>query len=80
MVGSFDCSCVDDLSFSSVSEDDLGDVEPDLSVDEVSSSSEDIASSSSDNNMSDEESAESIHDWGTKKSNYYGGQQDVGRG
>ena len=30
--------------------------------------------------MSDEESAESIHDWGTKKSNYYGGQQDVGRG
>ncbi len=80
MVGSFDCSCVDDLSFSNVSEDDLGDVEPDLSVDEVSSSSEDIASSSSDNNMSDEESAESIHDWGTKKSNYYGGQQDVGRG
>lgn len=80
MTGSFDCSCVDDLSFSNVSEDDLGDVEPDLSVDEVSSSSEDIASSSSDNNMSDEESAESIHDWGTKKSNYYGGQQDVGRG
>lgn len=78
MIGSFDCSCVDDLSFSNVSEDDLGDVEPDLSVDEVSSSSEDIASSSSDNNMSDEESAESIHDWGTKKSNYYGGQQDVG--
>lgn len=63
-----------------MSEDDLGDVEPDLSVDEVSSNSEDIASSSSDNNMSDEESAESIHDWGTKKSNYYGGQQDVGRG
>ena len=63
-----------------MSEDDLGDVEPDLSVDEVSSSSEDIASSSSDNKMSDEESAESIHDWGTKKSNYYGGQQDVGRG
>lgn len=80
MIGSFDCSCVDDLSFSNVSEDDLGDVEPDLSVDEVSSSSEDIASSSSDNNMSDEESAESIHDWGTKKSNYYGGQQDVGGG
>ena len=78
MIGSFDCSCVDDLSFSNMSEDDLGDVEPDLSVDEVASSSEDIACSSSDNKMSDEESAESIHDWGTKKSNYYGGQQDVG--
>lgn len=59
-----------------MSEDDLGEVEPDLSVDEVSSSSDDNASSSS-SSSENEESEQDIHDWGTRKSNYYGGMEDV---
>ena len=60
-----------------MSEDDLGEVEPDLSVDEVSSSSDDNASSSSSSSENEEESEQDIHDWGTRKSNYYGGMEDV---
>ena len=59
-----------------MSEDDLGEVEPDLSVDEESSSS-DNASSSSSSSENEEESEQDIHDWGTRKSNYYGGMEDV---
>lgn len=69
----FYCNRVDELNFSSVSEDDLGYVDNDVSVDEVSSSSSDGMVSSS------EESEEEVdlHSWGRDKKNYYGGIEDV---
>lgn len=64
---------VDVLNFDSVSEDDLGPVDTHIEVDEVSSSSDDTMLTSSD----EDEGKDQLHAWGTKKSNYYGGIEDV---
>lgn len=68
---------VDELNFSSVSEDDLGIVDNTLSVDEVSSSSSDDMNSSSDESENEGEKEMDIHSWGQNKKNYYGGIEDV---
>lgn len=68
---------LDELNFSSVSEDDLGIVDNTLSVDEVSSSSSDDMNSSSDESENEEEKQMDIHSWGQNKKNYYGGIEDV---
>lgn len=57
-----------------MSEDDLLDVDDHVSVDEVSSSSNELSSSSEEES---EEKEEDIHAWGGRKSNYYGGMEDV---
>lgn len=56
-----------------MSEDDLGPVDTHIEVDEVSSSSDDTMLTSSD----EDEKKDQLHAWGTKKSNYYGGIEDV---
>lgn len=58
-----------------MSEDDLLDVDDHISVDEVSSSSSNEMSSSSEEES--EEKEEDLHAWGGRKSNYYGGMEDV---
>lgn len=68
---------VDELNFSSVSEDDLGIVDNTLSVDEVSSSSSDDMNTSSDESENEGEKEMDIHAWGQNKKNYYGGIEDV---
>ena len=65
---------LDELDFDNVSEDDLLDVDDHVSVDEVSSSSNEMSSSSEEES---EEKEEDIHAWGGRKSNYYGGMEDV---
>ena len=65
---------LDELDFDNVSEDDLLDVDDHVSVDEVSSSSNELSSSSEEES---EEKEEDIHAWGGRKSNYYGGMEDV---
>lgn len=48
-------------------------VDDPISVDEVSSSSNEMSSSSEES----EKEEEDIHAWGGRKSNYYGGMEDV---
>ena len=57
-----------------MSEDDLGPVDTHIEVDEVSSSSDDTMLTSSD----EDETKDQLLAWGTRKSNYYGGIEDVG--
>ena len=67
---------LDVLNFDSVSEDDLGPVDRPIEVDEVSSSSDDMISSSPEASE-DEEKRDSLHAWGSNKSNYYGGIENA---
>lgn len=64
---------LDELDFDNVSEEDLLAVDDPISVDEVSSSSNEMISSSEES----EKEEEDIHAWGGRKSNYYGGMEDV---
>ena len=73
----FCCNCIDELNFSSVSDDDLGVVDNSVSVDEVSSSSNSEVSSSSEESENENEDEQDIHAWGRNKKNYYGGIEDV---
>ena len=69
---------LDALNFDSISEDELGYVDNHIEVDEVSSSSDEMISSDSEEMNQGEEEEDDRHGWGTRKSNYYGGIEDVG--
>ena len=69
---------LDALNFDSISEDELGYVDNHIEVDEVSSSSDEMISSDSEEMNQGEEEEDDRRGWGTRKSNYYGGIEDVG--
>ena len=68
---------LDALNFDSISEDELGYVDNHIEVDEVSSSSDEMISSDSEEMNQGEEEEDDRRGWGTRKSNYYGGIEDV---
>lgn len=65
------------MNFDSISEDELGSIDNHIEVDEVSSSSDEMLSSDSDEMGGEEEEEDNHRGWGTRKSNYYGGIEDV---
>ena len=77
MVLNFHQSSLDALSFDNISEDELGYVDNHIEVDEVSSSSDEMISSDSEEMNQGDEEEDDRRGWGTRKSNYYVGIEDV---